>query len=187
MHAIRMRKAVGRHNQRLSTSWRDVIFNSLRGIASLMVIAHPAHIRLAGCMGQPPFARRRRKSAMATPRPIGRHPDQNYRTGFPRDSTSSIFSSDLVVETQYRLRRARASMTSSPTLGLTRPLGLRSHIPPTNTPPTCHSRHLTCKAIVALKYGGQPWPPQQGRCAGRAASLLLEIDKVGERSSVHGA
>lgn len=33
MHASPMRKAEGRHNQRLSTSWRNVIFHSPRGIA----------------------------------------------------------------------------------------------------------------------------------------------------------
>lgn len=30
-----MRKAEGRHNQRLSTSWREIIFHSPRGIACL--------------------------------------------------------------------------------------------------------------------------------------------------------
>ena len=44
------------------------------------------------------------------------------------------------------------------------------------------------KAMVALKYEGQPLPRDHGGPARttRAASLLLEVGEVGERSSVHG-
>jgi hypothetical protein len=42
-HASPMRKADGRHNVRLSTSWRDVISHSPRGIPCFDGSAHPAH------------------------------------------------------------------------------------------------------------------------------------------------
>jgi DMSO/TMAO reductase YedYZ molybdopterin-dependent catalytic subunit len=46
----------------------------------------------------------------------------------------------------------------------------------------------TGKAMVALKYEGQPLSTTTGAGAPtRAASLLLEVGEVGERASVHGA
>jgi DMSO/TMAO reductase YedYZ molybdopterin-dependent catalytic subunit len=46
----------------------------------------------------------------------------------------------------------------------------------------------TGKAMVALKYEGQPLPRPRGAGApARAAPLLLEVGEMGERASVHGA
>ena len=45
----------------------------------------------------------------------------------------------------------------------------------------------TGKAMVALKYEGQPLPREHGGAGApaRAASLFLEVGEVGERASVH--
>src|SRR5204863_2183334 len=62
-----MRKADGRHNARLSTSWRDVISHSPRGIpccAGTLLIRRTTASRVM--RGDVPFNRRRRKSTMVT-------------------------------------------------------------------------------------------------------------------------
>src|SRR5262245_29381637 len=105
-----MRKADGRHNGRLSISWRDVISHSPRGTpcfeptvlvrrtTAKRVVRDDASSPADG--GNPPWSLAVSQAA---------NPDQNYRTGFPRDSTSSTIS---------RYLRPAPRRESSPRTGL---------------------------------------------------------------------
>ena len=83
VRASPMRKADGRHIARLSTSWRDVISHSPRGIpcssgAQQVSVLCATTLASPADGENPPWSLAVSQAA---------NPDQNYRTGFPRDSS----------------------------------------------------------------------------------------------------
>src|SRR4051794_34052889 len=90
VHASPRRKADGRHNERLSTSWPDVISHSPREIpffGGTVLVRRTTAQRSLLCSktllslaygGKPPWS-------LAVS--LAAHPDRNYRTGSPQDST----------------------------------------------------------------------------------------------------